>query len=198
MSNAVPLSERLAPTPLDASLDILAEKLLGSKNGFYVGHKSLLVRPLRAVGPISGVLERNAPDGWKSFYEIDLSSHVFFAENLLGEQFSLCASGVYRFDPETAELECVGASLEDWAKWLLSDLDFVTGRPLAEAWVRCHGPLPDGVRLLPRVPLVLGGDFGIDNMVAVQDFTGMKSRSELANQLRGLSDGAEVVIDIVA
>lgn len=72
-----------------------------------------------------------------------------------------------------------------------------TGYPLASEWQALHGPLPEGKRLLPKIPFVLGGAYDVDNLYAADALAGMKFRADIWKQLRDLPEGAKVELRIV-
>jgi hypothetical protein len=83
-------------------------------------------------------------------------------------------------------------SLQSWCDVLLSDFNAHTGYPVAHEWQAKHGPLEPGHRLTPQVPFVAGGEFSIDNLLAMNESKGMEYRADIANQIRELPDGAKI------
>ncbi len=174
----------------------LIQHILNQKNGFYAFENALLVRPLHTNGMVLGVNEWNAPETWKNNFNLNLSDHIFFAENIFGEQFSLSEDGVFLFDPELGELKQIANNLEIWAQEILADSDYLTGYLLAHDWQLEHGKLPLGSRLLPRQPFVLQGSFSTDNLVMKPDVEGMKIRAQLADKIANMSDGTTLYFEI--
>lgn len=170
--------------------------LLGGRNGFYAFESALLVRPLDFDGPPLGILQWNKTTLWKANYKISLSKAFFFAEDVFGVQFCILNDEINSFDPETGEFNVVAKNLEDWAGWILEDSKTRTGWPMAHFWQLRQGPLKPGMRLLPKVPFVLGGQFTIENLYVLNDTEGMRFRASIANQLRDCPDGTKVVLDI--
>lgn len=187
--------------PADASVsprlgDDLAG-VLARRNGFYAFESALHVFP---VGPAPGrtTIELwNDEDLWRGEYSGMADGHQFFAEDVFGGQFSLCNDEVFSFEPESGEAERIAASLDEWASLVLADLDLLTGFPLAHEWQLVKGALPEGSRLLPKLPFVLGGEFAVDNLYLLDAAKGMRLRGELATQLRDLPDGATVKFHII-
>lgn len=171
----------------------LAE-LLRLRNGFYAYESALLVRAMQSDHPPIGLVEWNAPKLWKSAYEEDLSEVLFFAEDVFGGQYCIRANAVHTFDPETGIFEPVSDSVRGWAAEVMRDYAFRTGYPLAHEWQIANGPLEVGVRLLPKTPFVCGGQYVLANLFAAADADGMNFRASIANQIRDLPDGAEIVI----
>jgi hypothetical protein len=171
--------------------------LLKKRNGFFAYESSLLVRPFGSLSPPLGLREWNAHDLWNSAYEEHLEDILFFSEDAFGGQFCIHTEKIWTFDPETGELEEVSASLDAWAALLMKDYNYRTGYSLAHSWQLKHGPLKSGVRLLPKLPFVLGGKYEISNLYPVEDVKGMLFRAQIANQIRGVPDGGEVTIEFV-
>jgi hypothetical protein len=171
----------------------LAE-LLRSKNGFYAYESALLVRAMDSDSAPVGLLEWNAPTLWKSAYEENLSDTLFFAEDAFGGQYCIRAQAIYSFDPETGLFEAVSDSLRGWVEEVLRDYPFRTGYPLAHAWQMTNGPLAVGTRLIPKTPFVCGGQYDVGNLYVATDLDGMIFRASIANQIRDLPDGTEIVI----
>jgi hypothetical protein len=119
-------------------------------------------------------------------------SPYFFAEDVFGGQFAILEEKIVKFDPETGEVSTMATSLEDWAEQILSDIDFQTGYPVARAWQLENRPLRLGERLLPTRPFVLGGEFSVSNLSALNDAAGMEIRAELALKLRDRPDGTAI------
>lgn len=134
---------------------------------------------------------------WRSGYGDLAEGHLFFAEDIFGCQFAIKNETVFSFDPETGESVALAETLEGWAAALLEDYEVNTGYPLAHDWQLHNGPLSDGTRLVPKRPFVLGGEFSVENLYALDSVKGMRLRAELAVQLRDLPEGATVNFTVV-
>lgn len=166
--------------------------LLTARNGFFAFENALHVYP---IGDRSAAIELtawNAPDGWRSAYDADLAQAVFFAQDVFGGQFCFLGGRIRMFNPETAEFEDLAATLEEWAKQVLSDYDYLTGHSLAHSWQVLHGALPPEQRLVPIRPFVLGGAYDVENLHALEATKSMALRADLSNQIADLPDGASV------
>jgi outer membrane protein assembly factor BamB len=174
------------PSPLRA--------LLSLRNGFYAFESALHVFATGVeVAPVEGSVEDwNAPALWRDGYGPMAEGHFFFAEDLFGGQFSLKDGHVYSFDPETGTPEWLADDILGWTARILDDYEVLTGYPLAHAWQSLHGRLVPGQRLMPKQPFVLGGEFTVENLYALDAVDGMRLRAGLAMQLRDLPDGAKV------
>lgn len=171
--------------------------VLQQRNGFYAFESALLVRPLQHTGAPLGLLEWNSHDLWKGKYLEQLEDILFFAEDAFGGQFCIRGGKICTFDPETGLFEVMSPSLEAWAGDLLADRDFRTGYPLAHAWQVQTAPLLPGTRLLPKIPFCCGGKFEVENLYPLEEVKGMLFRASIANQIRDLPDGAEIVFDLL-
>jgi hypothetical protein len=181
-------AESVAGLP-DTRLGAELGELLAARNGFYAYTSALHVRP---AGTRPGSLGWwNAPERWRSAYPSATALYCF-AEDIFGMQFALAGDVVVTFDPETGDVEETATSVEGWAVVLDVDPDTLTGYPLAHDWQDAYGPLPAGSRLVPKQPFVLGGDFTVENMTAMEDERSMRLRADLARQLVDLPDGATV------
>ncbi len=170
--------------------------LLRRRNGFYAFESALHVLPAQECPGEIGLDRWNRWSTWRSAYLDMAEEGVFFAEDVFGNQFLATPDGVYQFDSETAEMILLGQHLEDWARAILEDSDFLTGFPLAHEWQMKHGPIPQGSRLVPRIPFVAGGEFSVTNLAAIDSIEGLRFRGSIATQIRDLPDGAEIKLEI--
>jgi hypothetical protein len=122
---------------------------------------------------------------------------VLFAEDIFGVQFALCIEGVKKFDGETGDMEPMAEGLDEWAKLVLGDCDYLTGYPIAREWQSKNGPLPAGKRLAPKIPFVLGGGYDIENLYVADELELMEFRADLWRQTRGLPDGSKIKLNFV-
>lgn len=159
--------------------------------------KALLIRPAHTVGNVLGVVEWNQRELWKRCYEkVNLSKVVFFAENIIGEQFGVKGKKIYLFEPETGEFELVAKNIEGWADLILKEAEDRTLWPLARAWQDDNDELPDGKRLMPTIPFVTGGEYDPSNLFAAPDYERMRFGGQLATQIAGVPNGAKIKFTI--
>ena len=195
-----PIGLGFEETPFPQNLNRHVLKLLSKKDGFYAFEGALLVRPLHDTPSILGLLTWNSFDLWKSHYSdtgADIQGYTFFAENIFGEQFFLADDWVGQFDPETGQSHKIADNLGAWAGEVLADCDYLTGHGLARQWQEINGRLPDGSRLIPKVPFVLQGEFDASNLVAKSELEAITIRVQLASQLVGLKDGDTINFEII-
>ena len=166
--------------------------ILGEKNGFYAFESALHFFPVNDSASSVGLDAWNSDSGWRVEYGELASSCLFFAEDVFGGQFCLKDGKVWQFDPETGELTLLGQSLEEWAAAVLGDFAFLTGHPVAREWQLLHGPLPANMRLVPKVPFVLGGPFSVSNLSPMDSERAMRVRGNLARQISNLPGGEKI------
>jgi hypothetical protein len=171
--------------------------LLKAKNGFFAFESALRVFPAGDTAHSYSLDDWNSPKLWCPLYGDLVDGLLCFAEDIFGTQFCLRDNQVYSFDPETADLTFISNTLEEWADELLKDYNLLTGYPLAHEWQARNGILAPLDRLMPKMPFVLGGEFGIDNLVAIDGARSMRCRANLAHQIHSLPDGAQIKFEIV-
>lgn len=191
----------IAPTPLPlfaGPASLLCEQLidlLTVKNGFYAFESALHVFPSGRTGVGHHLEQWNSIDGWRCAYGNLTDNLIFFAEDIFGDQFALGPLGVMRFNAETARTSVLALTIEDWAELVLQNYEEETGYPLAHQWQLQYGPLPQGQRLNPKRPFVMGGAYAVENLTPVDAAEGMKFRGEIAVQIHDLPDGATIDIE---
>src|SRR4030095_6935902 len=112
------------------------------------------------------ILDWNRPELWRSSYLGLNPNGTCFAQDAFAGQFVLCDK-VYIFEPETGNLSIFASTLEEWAKRILDDYDFLTGYSIAREWQMSNGPIPFRNRLIPKNPFVLGGSYRSENLEAM-------------------------------
>lgn len=124
------------------------------------------------------------------------SDLLLFAEDVLANQFGLAPDGsVLRLDVETGDVAHYAPTLELWAANILIDHRFETGWPVAQQWQNANRPLCPGERLVPKLPLVLGGDVTHENLRALPETIAAAKYATLASTISTVPDGAQVTID---
>jgi len=168
--------------------------LLNKRNGFYAFESALLFRPgFVQSGLVLDSRTWNDATLWKEAYGTLQPTAFFFAEDIFGNQFGIESGGIVRFDVETGEVEAFSKSLKDWVQLILDDFEFHTGYPIARDWQARNGAMEPGTRLAFRQPLVLGGEICIDNLICWNDLKLMRARGALAQQIKDVPDGSQVI-----
>lgn len=169
------------------------QALLESRNGFSAFESALVVFPSRDSMGVPGIHEWNDLEGWRYHYrDVTASDEYCFAQDLFGLQFVIAQSGVLRLNPENGKIVPYASSIEDWAKRLLENYEEDTAWPLAHDWQNHNGVLLAHMRLLPRLPFILGGEYEVDNLVAVECRQAMGYWGKLYNAIRNVPDGQSV------
>lgn len=171
--------------------------MLHQRNGFYAFERALHVFPSHSTQHEIGLDDWNNSALWINDYKGMADNCLFFAEDIFGSQFCIKDNQIFIFDPETGELSYLADDIEGWAKEILSDYEVLTGYPLAHQWQQQNGQLPSKMRLLPKVPFVMGGEFVLENLHLVDAVSGMKFRADIAIQIKDLPDGDHVQINII-
>lgn len=170
------------------------KNILVHKNGFYGFESALHVLPFETTGNNIGLLDWNKKDLWIEAYQDLVLDGVFFAEDIFGGQFCLSYDGIYTFDPETGNSEKLSSNISGWCEIILNDYDFLTGHTLAHSWQKKHGKIPNGYRLIPKIPFTFGGDFDPDNLYLEKSYVAMRNRANIAIQIRNLQDGDSITL----
>jgi hypothetical protein len=172
-------------------------ELLALRNGFFAADSALHVFPAGTAMQGYDLVGWNAPTLWKVEYKSALDQFVFFAEDIFGTQFGMGHDGhIIKMHVETGEVTAFAESLEEWAEKILADLEFETGCTFAAGWQRTHRPLTPTERLAPKTPFVMGGEYEIPNLYAMDAVKLMRFMGDLATQIRDLPDGSTVILKV--
>lgn len=180
-------SSRLAGSSINQLL-----QLLWARNGFYAFESALHVYPISDEPGAVGLNQWNAGSLWRDAYGGLADDLLFFAEDVFGGQFCITDGEICRFNSETGLRERIAGSIDDWARLMLADTNVQTGWPLAHEWQQRFRPLLPGERLVPKVPFVLGGEFEVSNLHALDGVKAMRFYGNLAVQIRDAPDGTQV------
>jgi len=169
-------------------------ELLKIKNGFYAFEAALHIFPSQRIRPPVSLEHWNEPRLWRAEYRGLADDALFFAEEAFGNQFCIRNESVCFFEAETGEFREMAKSIEDWARIILGDYEFQTGFPLLHDWQLKTGALQPGQRLIAKFPFVLGGEYVLDNLAAMDAVEIMRARGNIAWQLHDVPEGANVEI----
>ena len=183
------------PSGMDRALGARGRELtdlLRRRNGFYAFEGALHVFPTHASSGSVELVRWNESQGWRRPYGAAIAECVFFAQDIFAHQFCIDADAVWSFDPESGTKQRLGDSVDDWARAVLEDYNVLTGYPIAHQWQSIHGALPLGARLAPKTPFILGGEFSVDNLFALDAAKCMEYLAEIYNQTKHLPSGSVV------
>ena len=172
--------------------------LLNCHNGFFAFESALRVFPAQTVPASFGLGDWNVGGLWKSAYLGLADQLVCFAEDIFANQFAIAGQAIVLFNVETGEMSQFSSSIEEWAEKILTDYDFATGYTFARDWQKMHGPLSGRQRLLPTLPFVVGGDYAISNMKAIDGDRVLRSFGGFASQIHNKPNGARVRLTLQA
>ncbi|MBM4793496.1 SMI1/KNR4 family protein [Streptomyces sioyaensis] len=168
-------------------------QVISRMNGFFLFNGGIQVFRVGEEGLGPDMLAWNTDTLWKSTYA-GLADDLFcFGQDLFGTQFAILGDEeVVRFDPETATVKPLGASLEDWARWLLSDPDVNGVNSFAHAFQKEHGALEPDERLIPLQFFVTGGSYDFDNLSVKDAAVAMQIRGPIAQKIHNAPEGATI------
>jgi hypothetical protein len=169
------------------------DELLALTNGLFAFESALHIFPASGA---HGVAAWNSDTLWRDAHAGMSEGLLFFGEDVFGNGFCLRDAEVVSFEAETGAVQPFAENIDEWARVVLGDSDLHTGFALAHAWQVKHGALPQDQRLLPKKPFVLGGEYVLENLYALDAMKGMRLRGSLA-QIRDLPDGAQIRFEVV-
>lgn len=193
-------SEAICPRPPVALAGTMAASsrsnellaLYNRRNGFYTFESALHVFPACGEHHPLSLQQWNLAGTWKDCFAGAADGFVCFAEDIFGEQFVLAGDDIVRFNPESGESSFLASSLEEWACLMLTDYEHLSGYPLAHEWQTRSGALGEGQRLVPTIAFILGGEYTIGNLFAMERTRAMRYRGDMYRQLRDCPDGSRV------
>lgn len=172
--------------------------LLERTNGYVAYHGGLHVRgacleplwhSLRAAWFGDAALHRLYP----AVQETDIP----FAEDAMGDQFLIREDVVYRLFSETGEVESLGLDLYEFDQSARADpVEYLALAPL-EQYRAEGGELKPGQLLSVFPPLIVKQDKAAPSYRAIDALERRRWLASLAEQLRGLPDGAQVRFQVV-
>lgn len=182
------LAGRLAPELLE---------LLLMRNGFAAYGGALQVFPAGDSAKNIALEHWNSESLWRSEYGSLAHGCLFFAQDTLGAQFCVYDDAVYRFDPESAQKDYLADSIDAWAEAVCAEPAYQTAFPLLNEWNKTNGELPLESRLVPKIPFILGGEYAVENLHAVEAAAAMRFYGNVAKQIHDLPDGASVELRVI-
>lgn len=170
--------------------------MLQVKNGYLAFESALHVFSTFDTPLIDGLFSWNSPSGWRGLYENDITQNLlFFAQDVFASQFAIASKGIFRFYPESGELEHHSNTLEEWATKILHDYSYEVGWNIAHDWQEQNKfSLGAEYRLLPKKPFILGGEYNVENLVAIESHKAMEKLGGLFRQIKNVPNGESVKI----
>jgi hypothetical protein len=176
-----------SPIPVPGLLDYLSDS-----DGFYAFQRGLHVFG-SCIEPAYHSFKRwNNPSTWIGEYGGLADGLTFFAEDTFGDQFAWDGALFVRFEAETASRQPLGGSVEEFFGRILGNSEEELGLEVLNRWILAHGPVPEGVHLFPRTPLVLGGSLDPVDVVTIDPIENMRFKGSLVRQIADVPDGGQV------
>jgi len=122
---------------------------------------------------------------------------IAFGQDLFGNQFCFDKSSntIILFNSETGERETLGQKFDGWVRVLYDQLEYLTGIIILENW-NSNNHLEFGQRLYPKIPFIMGGEYGVKNLYAAAFPAFLKAYANIARQVYNLPDGTKVKLKI--
>jgi hypothetical protein len=136
------------------------------------------------------------PDAVHSLFEEVLPTDVPFAEDAFGDQFLIRDGKIMRLSSELGEVNQMAESLDSFFAGLLADAEQVLDYQPLLIFREAGGELRPGQLLAAYPPFVLKADGPTRDLRAIDALERRRFLAELAHQLHGLPDGAEVRLNI--
>ncbi|MDQ1317853.1 MAG: hypothetical protein QG641_1161 [Candidatus Poribacteria bacterium] len=172
-------------------------QIIETYNGLYAFGRALHIFGCSKKLPFHDISTRNHPAEWRLMYGEDVVGLLFFAEDVFGNLWAYSNEGILFFDIESAGIEIVSSDFAGWIKYIAEDIDYTTGRSLAQRWAKIHGSIPFGSRLCSKKPFILGGEYEVDNLYALSWEQNLLFKADIARQIKGLPDGTEIKFEVV-
>lgn len=168
------------------------DEILALQNGFYAYKRGLHVFGACSEPPFHCLEAWNDPTGWVRDYGTSAEGLFFFAEDAFGDQFAWNGQRVVRFLAETGEREDFAEDVFGALERITKNAEVELGLGVLEGWIAAHGPMPEGVHLFPRTPLVTGGSLDPSEVVTIDPFENMRFKAHLACQIAEIPDGGKI------
>ena len=156
---------------------------------------------LRVFGSVPsllpGVSTWNQSDLWRAEYHGLDQGLFFFAEDILGNQFSFDSDGrVFRFLAETGDRELCGASFRAWLEMLLADPTEELSLWLLDEWLGAEPEPKLSQHLCPKIPFVVKGATEPSNLYTCDRVESMRFKGAFAYQIRNVPTGGQIEIRV--
>ena len=170
-----------------------SEMLLSNKTGFYF-NKGLHIYGLSEsfdydnLHCINSFLQKE--------YEILFNNLYAFACDVFGNQFVFKEQKVYYFEIETSEVSLLADNFKMWLEKVVNDCDYYFSPELVHEWQTNNRSLFYEERLTPKIPFILGGEYTISNLYALDFFKAISFSASIAKQVVNLPEGTDFEIII--
>lgn len=164
-------------------------------NGGYFFNKSLLIYGFGVVPKYASFIDLNLLIN--SLYNSFVPKAQYWGCDFLGNQFAFFENSVCFFNIETRQFQVLSKTFEEWLDVIYNDLDYYTGQSLVVKWEKKNKKLDFGERLCPKKPFVIGGEYVLDNLFALNIESLIKYNYEIASQICNLPDGTKIQLKVI-
>jgi len=172
------------------------KELIENHNGLYAFDRALHIFGFSEMLGFHDIKTRNLPMEWRLLYGNAVDGLIFFAEEVFGNLFAYDNSGnIVLLNVESAEIELVLEDFDEWMEYITEDIDYTTGKVLAQEWAASNGQIPFGSHLCPKKPFIIGGEYEIDNLYVLSWEKSLLFKADIARQIRDLPDGTDVILE---
>lgn len=170
-------------------------QFLKSTNGGYFFNNSLLIF---AYSDIKNQVDiHNMNSVFNENYGHLVKGLYFFGMDIFGNPFAFNDDNVVFFNLESGEKEIIAKNFDNWIKELDDDIDYYTGKSLADKLNDYqNNELSKGKRLCPKYPFILGGEYNMNNLVLKDYLENISFNADIAKQVYSLPEGSQIKIKI--
>lgn len=121
-----------------------------------------------------------------------------FGQDIFGNQFCFESgtTNIVFFGIDDGDKKMMSGSFKEWLTIMENDSDYYTGYPYLHRWKSSY-QLRDGERLCPKIPFIIGGEYGIENFYTSGFPDYIRVNSSIAKQIFDLPDGQEIKLTII-
>lgn len=167
---------------------------LGEYNGGYFYQRALHFYGFDKTTNYHDILPINASIQ-KLYSNFSFANGFFsFGCDALYNQYGFYNGSIVMLDIYSGEAEEISGSFNDFIVKLENESNYYTAKPLLAEYELRNGKLANGERLAAVIPFPLGGEFDIANLYTLPQDKLLEFAASIANQLKDLSDGSNVIL----
>jgi SMI1 / KNR4 family (SUKH-1) len=131
-----------------------------------------------------------------SKYEKLSKGLTFFAQDIFGNQFAFEGKRIIFFNIETGDKEEIAQNFDEFINVVLQNSDYYIGEIYLSEWKSLNGDIKLNERLCPKIPFVLGGEYNIANLYALEIEKNIEYNAAIAVQVKDLPDGTAYKLEV--
>lgn len=136
------------------------------------------------VFQVNAILAEKCSIWQKSFFSI--------GQDIFGNQFVFSGNDILFLNLETGESEMIANSFLEWIEVISENIAYFSGCAFSKLLSN-----KQGVRLCPKLPFVLGGEYEEENLYSMPFPKYLQYYSDLEKQIRDLPDDTEFEISVI-